>query len=697
MKKKTIFEEKYDFYPFGVQYHRAPTPLPEEWKGDLKEIKKAGYTHIQFRPQWRWHERMRGTPTWNDLDQLFDLAEKNRLRVILKPMLETAPDWVFKELRGTRIGFHGVPLEPFSHAAFYVGGWWPCFDNPKVVSAASGFVRQLVRRYHRHPALWFYDAWNEPVSRPLGQCHCRYSVDSYRRWLKNRYGSIEKLNAALGKAWTSYETVSPPVSGSDYTELFLWRQWAAYAVSEQVRFVAEAIRKEDAKAFIMVHGGFSSVMQDPVWATSDDILNARTTDRYGTSFPVPLHPKTPIEHAQPDYQSDWLRRVDPSYWCHEFYPNNCNWCRPPKSETLQRLIWMSIAGGPAGFTFWQHRSERFGEESNGAGLREIDGSPTERSRVADKIAQILNRFGSRLVGTRRAPSRIAMLYSRESDLVSRIQEMNYPFLGDIALESLNIDHSYKRALKASHLLYLGNGETVDWVIPGDDLGGVSLLQITGAEMLDRDSADWLRNYVRQGGKLVVEFPFACRDEKTWVSPERPNHGLEDLLGCREIDRIVIDDDNYETAEFPNQRKIKARGWKINISPLGKSKPFARWQDGSVAAVSNHFGKGTVYTIGASLAFSFSDSWDDPGFEIYAGILKEAGLNPLPWAHQQVWVRRRVGKDREIWFIFNISEHPGKIILPAFPTAVWEKNGCVQKGRTLNMNPGGIFVAELPLA
>ena len=54
------FEERFAFYPYGTQYHRAPTPLPEEWDGDLRELAATGYTHVQFRPQWRCHERIRG-------------------------------------------------------------------------------------------------------------------------------------------------------------------------------------------------------------------------------------------------------------------------------------------------------------------------------------------------------------------------------------------------------------------------------------------------------------------------------------------------------------------------------------------------------------------------------------------------------------------------------------------------------------
>lgn len=113
---------KYDFYPYGTQYHRAPTPLPDEWEHDLQEIAKTGYTHIQLRLQWRWHERLKDEYTWDDLDRLFDLAHQNGLRVVLKPMLETAPDWVFSDLGGTRIGFHGVPISPIALGSFYVVG-----------------------------------------------------------------------------------------------------------------------------------------------------------------------------------------------------------------------------------------------------------------------------------------------------------------------------------------------------------------------------------------------------------------------------------------------------------------------------------------------------------------------------------------------------------------------------------------------
>ena len=124
-----------NFFPYGTQYYRAPTPLPGEWARDLKEIARAGYTHVQFRPQWRVHERVFDRFVWDDLDRLMDLAQAVGLRAVVKPMAECAPDWVYTELHGERIGFSGIPIPPIAHGAFYEGGWLPCFDNPDVAEA----------------------------------------------------------------------------------------------------------------------------------------------------------------------------------------------------------------------------------------------------------------------------------------------------------------------------------------------------------------------------------------------------------------------------------------------------------------------------------------------------------------------------------------------------------------------------------
>lgn len=686
------FEDALSFYPYGVQYYRAPTPLPDEWGGDFREIARAGYTHVQFRPQWRWHERVRGEYYWDDLDRLFELAYAQQLRVVLKPLLETAPDWVFGDLNAGRVGFAGRSISPMAISSYYVGGWLPCFDHPQCLEAALHFTRTLVERYRDHPALWFYNAWNEPRSRPLDQCQCEHSQASYRRWLTERYGGIEAINARFGKAWESIDSIQPPQAPSDYAELFLWRTWASQAVADPVRDVARVIQEASPGSFVMSHVGGCSVIQDPAGDASDDIAVAQAVDRYGTSFPVPLHPATPIEQNEPNLISDWMRRVDERYWCHEFYTNHANWSQPPEPRTLERLIWLAIAGGGAGFTFWQYRSERVGTESNGWGMREIDGAGNERSRVCDAIAQVLREHGPKLIGSRTTRAATAMVYSRDSDLLSRIEIM--PEFGPAFTNQPITDaYHYKQALKSTHARLRGCGIETDFVVPGDDLAHYQLVVIPAAEMIDTGFATQLHDYVEQGGQLIIEFPFACRTDNTWVSPARPAHGLSTLLGCSEDDRRVVDKDAPPVATFSSGLSVPAHAWRINFALEG-GEATAFWPDGRVAAVRHALGQGQVFSLSSGLCLSGGEKWEEPGQEVLREMLRAAQVCPTPGSGPGLWVRKRRGPGCEVWFVFSLDPGAKEVTLPAAPRAVWYSTRARIDGKILSFTETGCCILEL---
>ena len=658
----------------------------------MAELARCGYTHVQYRPQWRWHERVRGQRTWDDLDQLFDLAAAHGLRVVLKPMLETAPDWVFSELGGTRIGYHGVPISPFAHGAYYVGGWWPCFDNPGVAAAAGEFVREMVTRYRGHKALWFYNAWNEPRVRPSGACQCEHSVASYRQWLQQRFGSIENLNGQFGKAWTSFDSILPPQAADDYVEMFLWKQWTGASVAGQVSLVAQAIRAQHPDAFVMMHVGASLIVQDAVGDVSNDLLNRAHVDRYGTSYGLTLHPSHPLDYTDADLQSDWVRRIDDSYWCHEFYTNAHHWSIPPRPDHLRRMVWLAIAGGAAGLTHWQYRSERLGNEVNGAGLREIDGSPTERSIICDGVTDVLRRHGRALVGARRVRSDVAMLYSHESDLILRIQRMNDWWIG---LASEPYERGlYKDAIQTAHGLYAHMGLTTDWVVSGDDVSQYKLLHITAAEMIDAATADWLRAYVRGGGTLIVEFPFACRDDNTWVSVRRPNRGLEDLLGCTEAVRLQLEADVPWPAKTDSGLEIAPKNWWIALAPT-TGKPVATWPDGQAAAVVNSFGAGRVISLGINISWACRRNWTTEKARAMREFAAMSGITMPP--ENPLWIRRRRGPQGEVWFVFNVHDAAVSTTLPSKPEVIWEGQQSWLSGASLTLPPRATWVAQMPSA
>ena len=665
-------EQNHDFFPYGTQYHRAPTPLPSEWEGDFRELAKAGYTHVQFRPQWRCHERIRGKYDWTELEQLCDAAHRHGLKVIIKSQLETAPDWVFDELEGTRVGFGNRELPPIAHAAFYVGGWWPCFDGEPVRQAAFQYNKALASHFKDHPALWFFNAWNEPRSRPMGDCQCRHSIASYREWLREKFGTIEALNAFFGKSWTGFDTIRPPQSYSDYAELILWRQWAEYAVARKVRLSYEGLKAGAPDKTVMCHVGFSSVTQDPMCDTSNDLLNAAQVDFYGCSFPVSLYPANAVQEHDPLYHSAWMRRVDPHYWIQEFYPNFANWLENPDTRKVVQTVWMALAAGCNGFTFWQYRAERLGEESNCSGVRNMDGSPNECSIELEKIGRWLRQYGPDLHATKPERSPIGVLYHRRNDMLMRTQTMNCD-LPDIATIRGSVDYSFRRALQNAMTIWRLHGYGCEFVTPEDDFSAFRILHVSCVELVDSLLAEKLREFTARGGVLFIEYPFACRDENLWVSLKRPNHDLSELTGVTEGLRTVLKSASGGT--FADCIGATGNGWKVELVPAAPDlEVWKNWADHPGVEQAYHpYRKGHVVTSGANV----SALWDGrfgagTDFTLYRRILALAGL-PAGTA-PETWELIRSNDSCRFRFVFHLGEKPARFELQPGERPTWIYEG-----------------------
>ena len=152
-------------YMIGTHYYRAPLPERGDWERDIANIKKIGMNTVKFFPQWRWHEREKGSFRWDDLDRLFEICAEQRLFVYINVILDAAPDWVFRDGHGIRVTNQGQVMEPVGAGCRYVGGWEPCFDDLRVRADAEGFLKAIVKRYRDHECLAVWDVWNEPRSR----------------------------------------------------------------------------------------------------------------------------------------------------------------------------------------------------------------------------------------------------------------------------------------------------------------------------------------------------------------------------------------------------------------------------------------------------------------------------------------------------------------------------------------------------
>ena len=153
-----------DFIPMGFQYYRAPTPERSEWDKDLKNIKAYGYNTVKYWLQWRWNEPIRGEYTFDDIDELMDLAQKHGLKVVLNIILDVSPVWLARDYpESSMITARCEKLEGFASEYRQIGGMpGPCFHHDDANRFKREFVAACAKRYANHPALLLWDVWNEP-------------------------------------------------------------------------------------------------------------------------------------------------------------------------------------------------------------------------------------------------------------------------------------------------------------------------------------------------------------------------------------------------------------------------------------------------------------------------------------------------------------------------------------------------------
>jgi len=226
-----------DIFPFGAMYApvaRATEVPVSEWESDIARMKELGFTIIRSWAAWDRIERVEGQRDFEKLDYVFQLAEKNELKITLfiggafsSLMGCYPPVW----LRNRCQRQTEVSRERDAELSL-------CFDDPLYREKAEDFLRELIDRYASHPALHSWIVWGEPA---WNGCRCPKTVAAYRKWLQGRYDTLALLN----EAWSSeaphdydrWEDVQPVSCG--YAPSIDWHRFCEDHLNEVIGCVTD--------------------------------------------------------------------------------------------------------------------------------------------------------------------------------------------------------------------------------------------------------------------------------------------------------------------------------------------------------------------------------------------------------------------------------------------------------------------------
>ena len=660
----------------GTQYYRAPTPLPEEWEGDIAKLEDFQLDAFQIRINWRWNERVEGVYDFSDVDRLMDLAEKYNRKVIVKLLLECAPQYVFDKYGGSRIGPKGEQYRGGSHGAFY-GGWLPCFTNPEVKKAASRFVEKVAERYHNRKNIILWNAWNEIRNRPVWECFCPHCRAAFGAHLKEKFQTIENLNHFYGTAEEDFASIALPMMPHGFWDVYEFKKFkGGKSLSENLRFVYDAIRKYDKDRPIMSHVGFTGAFQDSIGDVCDDHTVSQAVDFWGTSIPCSCDMSTHDNRMDFMMLNDFVRSVDENYFMYEIYPGLGMFQDYDTPFDMSFKLYMALASGAKGLVYWQYRAERLGMEQDCAGIMRADGSPREVAYSVQKFGADMKNNTGFFASAKAKKADIAIVFDFDSMLMSEIEDG----CGDLfKLDTEPTVRNYRYTHAGMYRLIKDAGYDVDYVSAKKpaQFADYKVLYFPYYTMLEPSIVPHLQAFMEKGGVVIADEGFGMRTLNTWMQPYD--------IDCKPLMTARLKERRAVAGE-----EISYKGLQSKIAPfksqyaVENANSLMTFADGTPALQCVNYGKGKLYLFGFSIGYSYYQTRDSLWMTVLNDVLAGADVEKEAFSDYQngIYERRLVSENGEAIFIFNNSDKAQTMEMPRKVTYTGGFGTC--EGNTLTV-------------
>ena len=671
------------FLPVSVWYAggtaRAPMLEPvtpesaKAWRADLQKIKSLGFNTVRTWTEWSANEPKPGEYHFEQLDLMLQLAQEAGLKVIVQVYVDSAPDWVGEEYPDGRfVAQNGQAISSQSVPGF-------CFDHPEVRKAILNYYREAARHAERSPAFYGWDLWSEPhvinwaeiTYIPRAQfCFCPSSLARFREWLRRKYGTLDALNQAWHRDFHDWSQVEPPRFDTilSYADFIDWRVFTTDKLAEDLQLRNDAVKEIGPEHVTTSHsavpGVFTSLADGD--GNPDDWMMYRSVDYYGVS----LYPK----HSLPPHWSlqrralamDFTRSASRN---RGFYVGELQAgfgvrgdvvSQPINGDDLRQYMWGAIARGARGVNIYAFYPMSSGYESGGYGLIHLDGSLTERSKVAGETAKQIAANADLLTAAHPQPPEVAILFNHLTTLLGGAQHTYNPT-------------ALRDSTAGYHRMFFERNVPVDFVSAREfdpaELSHYKLIVAPYPILLMKNVAGALEKYVAEGGHLFVEARPGWVDDRGYAQPVIPGFGLEKVFGVRE--RTVTPKTETKIrwtatgpaapALQPNAVEFAGARFEERFQVLdATARPIATYDDGDAAAFEHPYGNGSAVILG-SFAGQINETKPQAMHPLGDFLVSWAGVTKSKIeAPPSVEVQRMIAPKGEMLFFFNHADQAAAV-------------------------------------
>ncbi|MBW6526296.1 beta-galactosidase [Sphingomonas sp. RHCKR7] len=486
---------------------------PAQIAADIAVMKRAGFNMVRMGDlSWDSFEPAEGQYRLEWFDRVLDQMHAAGIKVILDVPGLPAPGWLHQRYPGVDIISQDGARR---HAATR---YWDDLSDPDYRRRVTALAEAMLTRWGKHPAVVAVGYDNEVGSSPMS-----YSPGVKQRftaWLKQRYGTIEALNAAWAtQRWSrriaDWDSIDLPYGegpGPNERNLDLHRFWSEQTIAALSEI--DAVRARVAPQLPAISN---------LWPEAGDkgFDYLRSWERYATFGALGFYPGDPLGAA---FQVMMMRAGSPRpVWFNEFTAGGGgDYGTPGRSRMWAYFGLLTYAQT---FLAWTFNSHLGGEEQSLFGLLDHDDRPSWK---VDEFARVATEF--RKVQTLGFPRQdtppVAIGYSFQTNWLLT------PPPGPNTMKQYFVGNYQEQAKAAFQPLFEDNIDAAVIDVAHDPIDRYKLVVLPSAYVMDAPTADAVRRYVERGGTVVMT-GYSAKADVTgqWFGTPLPGR-LSDVFGLR---------------------------------------------------------------------------------------------------------------------------------------------------------------------
>ncbi|WP_026486278.1 beta-galactosidase [Caldanaerobius polysaccharolyticus] len=630
---------------YGADYY--PEHWPEErWETDAHLMKEAGINVVRLAEfAWAKLEPDEGLYDFSWLDKAISILARHGIKVILGTPTAAPPKWLIDKHPEI------LPVDNDGYVKGFGSRRHYCYNNPVYRQYTKKIVTAMAEHYKSNSNVICWHIDNEFGCHDTTVCYCDNCLEEFRKWLKERYGNINKLNQSWGtvfwsqiyKDWDSVIVPRKAVTSHNPSLLLDYKRFSSDSVVKYQKLQIDILREVTPDKKI-THNFMGLFNQIDYYQLAKD-LDFISWDNYPINH---FSDKSDQIAANIALSHDVMRGVKKkNFWVMEQQSGPTGWeemGRQLKPGEMRLWVYQSIAHGADAIVYFRWRACTFGTEEYWHGILDHDGVPRRRYHEVKQIGQELQKIGPLIEGSE-IKAEVAIIRSFDNEWAFEIQPHKRGF-------------KYMEQIKKYYKYFYSRNIPVDIISPEDDLSGYKLVLAPGLIMVNEKITDNIKNYVRGGGTFLTTWRAGAKRWDNRMNDQSLLGPLKDLLGIDIEEYSIIPDDENINIIFGDNEGT-ANVWFDVISPvtaevLGEYK--SDYLAGKAVITVNKYGMGNAYYVGTIPS-------DGIIKELLDKVTEKCNVSVTEIKGDEgIEIFRRIKGADEFYFVLNFNRKPSTIII-----------------------------------